>query len=363
MFEKEVMSKLENQNYTYKEIMTQVESWRKVYSDVIDEKFNFDLNIFSKNYDEIILFGCGSSYNLAISSSFYTNTLTKYKSTAVPSAELIFNTNTYIIPDKKYLLVGFSRSGETTETISVLEKLKNENNINSLVFTCNANNSLKNISNNSFYCEGAEEKSIVMTKSFSSMLFAYCLLIAKVIDDTLLLNEFNSLITYMNNKISLLFYDIKEYINKYSYEKLFTLGTGFNYGLAIESDLKTKEMTQVSSYSYYISEFNHGPKSLIDKNSLIMFLTLNEFPNNLINKMLGSLLESGTRIIMIGRNSLDKNLTKNVKVFLNDENFKNKFARSFINIPVFQILAYCKTISLNLNPDKPRNLEYTTKLK
>ena len=349
--------------YTFKEIGTQVESWRKIFAKLNSEITILVNKLFSKNYDEIILFGCGSSYNLAISSSFYTNTLTKYRTSAVPSSELIFNTNTYINPNKEYLLVGFSRSGETTETINVLEKLKNENNINSLVFTCSENNSLKNIANNSFYCEGSEEKSIVMTKSFSSMLFAYSILIAKFIDDALLLNEFNSLITYMDNKISLLFEDVKRYVNQYNYEKLFILGTGFNYGLAVESDLKTKEMTQIPSYSYYNAEFNHGPRALLDENSLILFLTLNELPNNIMNVILKSFLEAGTKIIMIGRNSLNKNLTKNIKIFLNDENFKNKFVRSFINIPVFQMLAYYKTISLNLNPDKPRNLEYTTKLK
>ncbi|GAJ08791.1 unnamed protein product, partial [marine sediment metagenome] len=46
------------------EIMTQVESWRKVHSDVVGEKVSLNLNIFSDNYDEIIFFGCGSSYNL-----------------------------------------------------------------------------------------------------------------------------------------------------------------------------------------------------------------------------------------------------------------------------------------------------------
>jgi len=47
-------SKLVNQNYTYREIMTKVQNWEKVYSDVVDGKVSLDLNIFSDNYDEII---------------------------------------------------------------------------------------------------------------------------------------------------------------------------------------------------------------------------------------------------------------------------------------------------------------------
>ena len=63
----------------------------------------------------------------------------------------------------KYLLVGFSRSGETTESINVIKHLDN---IESLIFTCSQENSMTEISGHSFYCIGAEEKSIVMTKSF-----------------------------------------------------------------------------------------------------------------------------------------------------------------------------------------------------
>ena len=43
---------MKNQSYTYREIMTQVESWRKVYSDVVGEKVSLNLNIFSDNYCE-----------------------------------------------------------------------------------------------------------------------------------------------------------------------------------------------------------------------------------------------------------------------------------------------------------------------
>ncbi|GAJ23996.1 unnamed protein product [marine sediment metagenome] len=64
---------MKNQSYTYREIMTQVKSWRKVYCDVVGEKVRLNLNIFSDNYDEIIFFGCGSSYNLSQSASFLFN--------------------------------------------------------------------------------------------------------------------------------------------------------------------------------------------------------------------------------------------------------------------------------------------------
>jgi len=103
VFKEQRESKLENNNYTYREIIAQVQSWRKVYSDVVNGKVSLDLNIFSDNYDEIIFFGCGSSYNLSQSASFFTKLLMDLTSCFdIPSSELLINTNVYIKKDRKY---------------------------------------------------------------------------------------------------------------------------------------------------------------------------------------------------------------------------------------------------------------------
>jgi glucosamine--fructose-6-phosphate aminotransferase (isomerizing) len=137
------------------------------------------------------------------------------------------------------------------------------------------------------------------------------------------------------------------------------LGSGFNYGLAVEADLKMKEMSQVPSYSYYLHEFNHGPKSLITKESLCLILTWskNLFKNEEIIK---EILNLGSKVLLVGSKE-DINIvdSKDINYLLSDSNFKFDIIESFINIPVFQILSYIKTIRENLNPDKPKNLSYT----
>ncbi|MCL4377272.1 MAG: SIS domain-containing protein [Actinobacteria bacterium] len=353
---------MKNQNYTYREIITQVESWENVYSDVVGKKFDLDLSIFSDDYDEIIFFGCGSSYNLSQSASFFTKLLSNERSClALPSSELLVNTDTYICKNRKYLIIGFSRSGETTESINVVRQLKERNNITSLTFSCKKGSAIKDFSDNHFICRGAAEKSIVMTVSFSSMLFAYCLMLAKYFGDKEMLNEFKYLIDYLNENISNLFNAIKSCLDKNNFGSYFALGSGFNYGLAVEADLKMKEMSQIPSYSYHLYEFNHGPKSLLDKDSLCLILTLskNLFKNEEIIK---EILNLGSKVIVIGYNSISGVDNKNIDYLLYNSEFKFDFIKSFINIPVFQMLAYIKTIKKNLNPDKPNNLDYTMKI-
>jgi len=339
--------------------MTQVESWEKAYSDIVDEEFGLDLNIFSDNYDEIIFFGCGSSYNLSQSASFFTKSLFSGRSCLVlPSSELLVNNDTYINKDRKYLIIGFSRSGETTESINVVKQLKDMPNITSLTFSCKEGSTIASLSDNYFICRGAVEKSIVMTKSFSSMLFAYCLMLTKFLDNKDILAEFKYLIDYLNENISNLFSDIEIYLGKNDFKSYFVLGSGFNYGLAVEGDLKMKEMSQTSSYSYHLYEFNHGPKSLLDKGSLCVILTLGEnlFKNEEIIK---GILNMGSKVIVIGSRNAEITDNEKINYLLYDSEFKIDFIKSFMNIPVFQILAYIKTIKENLNPDKPRNLDYT----
>jgi len=190
--------------------MTQVESWRKVYSSVVAEKVSLNLNIFSDNYDEIIFFGCGSSYNLSHSASFFTKSLLGGRSCfALPSSELLINTDVYINKDKKYLIVGFSRSGETTESINVVKMLKDRQNVTSFTFSCKEDNTISKFSDYHFLCKGVTEKSIAMTVSFSSMLIAYCLMLVKLLDKKEMLEEFKYLIDYLNENISKLYNDIE----------------------------------------------------------------------------------------------------------------------------------------------------------
>lgn len=341
--------------FTKVEIASQVDSWEKIYEKIQSGGFGSAGQALTDDLDSIILFGCGSSYNLAMSAAFFTNNITKYEAIAVPSSELLYNKDTYLRKGKKYLLVGFSRSGETTESINVVKNLKD---IPNLIFTCHEENSLTDISKYSFYCDGAEEKSVVMTKSFSSMLFAYCLLLANINGINDIEKGFKELVDYMKIKMPDLFDLLNGFVSGNDFMKFFSLGSGFNYGMAVEADLKIKEMTQIPSYSYHVMEFNHGPKSLVDENGLVLFMTINKYFTESIYTMFKDFTGLGAKIVVIGK----KGDTGEITRFLTDEDFKSDLVRAFINIPVFQVMSYYKTLSLGLDPDKPRNLDYTTKM-
>jgi len=70
----------------------------------------------------------------------------------------------------------------------------------------------------------------------------------------------------------------------------------------------------------------------------------------------------GSKVLISDSKDINIIDSKNIDYLLSDSNFKFDIIKSFINIPVFQILAYVKTIEKNLDPDKPKNLSYTMKI-
>ncbi|MEI7616474.1 MAG: SIS domain-containing protein [Actinomycetota bacterium] len=348
-------------NYTYREISGQIESWKENFNDLTGEITKTGTDLFSQYFDRIIFFGCGTSYNLAMASSFFTNTVSDFDSAALPSSELLFNSETYISKNKKYLLIGFSRSGETTESIEVINKFKAHKQIRTFAFTCQDKNSIIDISQNHYVCRNAQEKSVAMTRSFSSMLFSYCVMLTRFQDNKDRLKEFFNLCTYLENKMPLLFGEIKEYTDKCDFNSYFALGSGFNYPLAVEADLKMKEMSQIPDYSYHIFEFNHGPKALLTEDCLVLFLTISKKLRN-VDTIVGEIIKNRSKIAIIGRSVEEIKKSDSIAYFLGDSSLKDELIESFINIPVFHIFAYVKTLRQNLNPDKPKGLDYTTRL-
>jgi glucosamine--fructose-6-phosphate aminotransferase (isomerizing) len=347
-------------SHTRNEIMDQTDSLELVYKDILSDTFDF--SFLEEPYDELIFFGCGTDYNLCQSASFFTRSLlNNFTAHALPPSELLINPDTYIKEDKKYLIIGFSRSGETTESIEVVKRLREKKNITIYIFSAIKDSTIISLSKKHFICRGAIEKSIAMTRAYTSFLFAYCVILARFLGHNDMLDEFEYFIKYLKDNIDILYEKIKEYLDKNQFNTFFALGSGFDYGIAIEADLKMKEMSHTQAYSYYLHEFNHGPKTLADNESLVLILT---FDKNLyrIKKVLDDIIDLDSKILIVSGDEHINTKNKNVQILFRGLDFKFDLVKSFINIPVFQILAYIQALGKNLDPDTPKNLNFTTRL-
>lgn len=336
--------------YTYNEIMTQAEQLEITRGVVQAQPFN------NAEVDVTLFTGCGTSYYLAIAAARYYQSATGEMTVAVPASELFLHKDTHILPNKTYHLIGISRSGTTSEIIMALEHLKGDKNIRSMAVTCNGHTPMAIAAHEVIALDHISEKSVVMTQSFSNMLYALQLYAAKKSECSDLMSQLEKIPAFV--KIAL---ENGEPLKQVSEDKNKTrfifLGSGAYNGLAKEATLKLKEMTQTECESYSNLEFRHGPISIVDKETVVILFTQKETAN-FDQALIKDIQKLGGFVVVIGIAS--KQIQADMVIKLSDQvDDKNRLVES---VPYFQLLAYQRAIFNGFDPDKPRNLTQVVNL-
>jgi glucosamine--fructose-6-phosphate aminotransferase (isomerizing) len=117
-----------------------------------------------------------------------------------------------------------------------------------------------------------KEKSIVMTRSFSSMLLFLNLMTALVSDDKTYFQELLAPPDKLEDLLKQYEMSVREIAARPDLEKFVYLGSGPYYGLACEAMLKMKEMANMVTSAHQSLEYPHGHKSTADERTLVTFL-------------------------------------------------------------------------------------------
>ena len=131
----------------------------------------------------VFLIGAGTSDYIGQSLTFLLRRCWNCEVMAVPSTDLLTHMDEWMIPEKKYLWISFSRSGDSPEGVAVLENArKNHPDIHHLVVSCNAKGRMIRESADDPRVLGiclddaVNDRGLAMTSSFSNMvIFGQCL--------------------------------------------------------------------------------------------------------------------------------------------------------------------------------------------
>jgi glucosamine--fructose-6-phosphate aminotransferase (isomerizing) len=136
-----------------------------------------------------------------------------------------------------------------------------------------------------------------------------------------------------------------------SLDRFYWLGSGSRHGLACELSLKMKEMSLSHSEPFHFMEFRHGPKSMVTKSTLTIGLrsTVNGARESAVLEDVRAL---GSRILDIAGTGSDVQFASGL----------DEAVRNVLYLPVGQLIAFERSISKGLNPDKPNNLDTVVKL-
>jgi len=340
--------------FTLKEILSQPEIWDKVEEEV--GKIKEDLNIiFSyKDYEKIIFTGFGSSYYLAIAADKVFSYLTGKSSLALPPSELVLYPQIYLRREANYRLIPISRSGESTETVDALLKIKRNYKARILGVSCYRESTLVKNSDLSIVVPQAKEESVVMTRSFTTMLLALWLSFSIVAGEDKFFRELQRL-PNLGRQIIGNYKDLcREVIEESKCDKFVYLGSGPFYGLACEGALKMKEMANLPTEVYHLLEYMHGPKSTADEKTMV-FLLLPEQINDYISKFIKELTSLGVKFL-IECEKITPGLRHKNGYIVEIKSGLSDFSRGLLYMPILQLVAFYNTLRRNLNPDSPRNL-------
>ncbi len=344
------MSK-KNTEITYKEIYQQTSAFVAI-NDTLGEICATLDKVFATKYDEVIFTGCGTSLYLAQTAAFVFSDCTNYPTRALPCSELFYFAKS-IAKDRRVLVVPITRKSYTTEVRMAIDKANSLPNVSSMAITCDIDSNIYN--NDILLSPNADEKSVIMTSSFTSMVYLASVMALYVGGKKDELAKMTSCYKELSDDLLAKTDALaKKIMGEHNNLNLFiTLGQGANYGIANECMNKIKEMGISNSEAYYTLEYRHGPMSLVDENTLIVLLT-DDISADYDVKLLDEMKSYGATTVAIGENVAS--LFPNADYVLNLDAGMNSIQYAAVIGYIGQFLGCYIAELKGIDADSPRHL-------
>ncbi|MGB8493785.1 MAG: SIS domain-containing protein [Candidatus Acidiferrum sp.] len=298
--------------------------------------------------------GCGSSYCLSrLIAALWTRHF-YIPATGIPASELFFAPEETLRRIGAEQIVLMSRSGETTEVLRAAELLRAHKTVQTLGVTCNPQSPLEVLCTHTFKLAWANEKSTVMTRSFTAILLAFQRLGLQFVGDHLLSSALDQLPQRGQAWLDGHARKIQEFAAKHKFDDYVFLGQGAHYWLAQEAGLKVTEMSSSYAQVYHSMEFRHGPRSIAGPNTLIT-LFVSEAAAEAETVLARELKELGAAIcVIVNRATPDLRNCSDLLIELGLD--VPEFARYAVTAIPGHLMGTAVGLRKGLNPDAPKNL-------
>ena len=268
---------------TTREIYQQPDVWKEAfeaYSERRQEIAAFLQGIADKNeYIKVILTGAGTSAYVGDTLVPYFKEVydeRKWNFNAIATTDIVANPQTYLKKDVPTVLVSFARSGNSPESVATVDLAKSlVDELYQVTITCAAEGELAlqahGDERNLLLLQPAasNDAGFAMTSSFTSMMLT-ALLVFDPTEFSVKAERFEVLAS-LARKVLDNAEDVKELVDL-DFNRVIYLGAGPFFGLAHEAQLKILELTAGQVATMYESPvgFRHGPKSLINEDTVVL---------------------------------------------------------------------------------------------
>ena len=340
--------------HTLQEILSQPRIWSETETQLRETRLIESFSDLFSPRSPWVFVGCGSSYYL---SRLIAALWTKHfyiPAAGVPASELLFAPEETLRRLGAEQVVLMSRSGETTEVLRAAELLQKHPTVQTLGVTCNPQSPLEKLCTLSFKLTWADEKSTVMTRSFTAILLAFQRLGLQFVGD----NQFSGALDQLPQRgqewLDLNAKKIQQFAAAKKVVDYVFLGQGVHYWLAQEAGLKVTEMSSSYAQVYHSLEFRHGPRSIAGPATLITFFISDAAAAE--EALLVSELKSlgAANLVIVNRSTPQLASASDLLIPLHVD--APEFARFPMAAIPAHLLGTAVGLRKGLDPDSPKNL-------
>jgi len=347
-----------NTNYvdsnTWKEIISQGNVWREALRSLATSPRIPDVLEQARGRDKWVFVGCGTSFYLAEAAALTWMSLTGQTARALPGSEVLLYPELVRAEGAGLQAVVISRSGKTSEAVRAASVLRQELSVPTLGITCAENSELEKTCDSSIVLREADEKSTVMTRSFTSMLITLQYLAARRAGNTAFAEQLGLVAEHFEQQILSVAEKMEAFVDANSFADYVFLGQGAFHGIAREAALKVMEMSCSYSQFFHALEFRHGPKAIVSPETCLTFF-LGENAYKAEAEVLTEMKDLGGVILTVcNQANADVKSKTNLLVELNIP--VHELALLAPSVVPAQLLGFFTGIGKGLNPDSPKNL-------
>ena len=282
---------------------------------------------------------------------------------ACASTDLLPNLDDYVVKDRNYLWISFSRSGDSPEGVAVLEQATEKYpEIAHLIITCNPRARMIEICNRHRHAEAivledaVNDRSLAMTSSFTNMVvMGHCLAHAWS------LVEYEALLPQLQAAAAALLisgYPLAEKLASLGLPRLCLVGTGPLAAVATESALKVLEMSagQVKTMSETSLGLRHGPMAALDSETIFICFASSDprrlgYAADLLREITTKQI-TAVRVVA-GPQSSAKTFSALCDEYLPIKAELPDAYRPVVDVVFGQMLGLCTSMHYHLKPDSP----------
>ena len=352
---------------TTREIYQQPDVWKEAfeaYQAKREEIAAFLQDIADRHdYIKVILTGAGTSAYVGDTLVPYFKEVydeRKWNFNAIATTDIVANPETYLKKDVATVLVSFARSGNSPESVATVDLAKAlVDDLYQVTITCAAEGKLAlqahGDDRNLLLLQPAasNDAGFAMTSSFTSMMLT-ALLVFDPTEFAVKAERFE-VVSSLARKILDNAEDVKELVDL-DFNRVIYLGAGPFFGLAHEAQLKILELTAGQVATMYESPvgFRHGPKSLINEDTVVLvFGTTTDYTRkydlDLVREVAGD--QIARRVVLLSDQAFG---LENVKeVALGCGGVLNDIYRVFPYIVYAQLFALLTSLKVENKPDTP----------